>query len=645
MAASAAYCLVSAHDSARRIIMAYSTEQLAPETASTRPAAPQKRTIHGRAIHPGSKTSAARRRRSEAESAEKVPHPAEDAAKHIAEDDDDEPGAKAGAGHGSGGGRAADYAWTHDVSDYLDKYHGSATATSRAPLLMMRAMRSYAEHDGVRSLADAWGDVVELLDSGAPAPLELFDECIAIVMHHLDLHTFPLFLKSDSFTGYTHVAHFAATNAAVDHTDFDFIGRLGQGGYGSVFAGRKKNTGKLYALKCMDKRLIKVRRATKLVVTERHVLAAVESPFITGLKYAFHNRSECVLAMDMLAGGDLEYYLIRKGRFAEELMKFYMAECLLGLKYLHDRGIMHRDIKPSNILLGTDGHVRLSDLGLAVFVGNRSAELDDDGMELASGAPPTPTPRKYIRGKAGTPGFWAPEMLYRDADGRAGKYDHRADMWSFGCLMYALLAGRGPFTVVGGDTDDDNDATLHATPRFPPDIFSSAAKNIIKSLLARNPAERLGCGPRGWLEVMEHPFFHGIEWTATAEKRVTPPWKPPYDAVIPDTSPTKKDAAREIKLRAVALTPQDHAHYCDIPFASLNSVREEIVENLTLQTATAAGVSFSGFTSSDWDTFRRGGKVIADSKMPAPAEATASSTATSTAGHGAAKRAKQCSMM
>jgi len=59
--------------------------------------------------------------------------------------------------------------------------------------------------------------------------------------------------------------------------------------YGSVFAARKRDTGKLYAVKCMDKRLIKVRRATRLVVMERQILSSVESPFVTGLKYAFHN--------------------------------------------------------------------------------------------------------------------------------------------------------------------------------------------------------------------------------------------------------------------------------------------------------------------------------------------------------------------
>lgn len=95
-----------------------------------------------------------------------------------------------------------------------------------------------------------------------------------------------------------------------------------------------------------------------------------------------------------------------------------------------------------------------------------------------------------------------------------------------------------------------------------------------------------------------------------AERRVSPPWKPPSSAITLDTSPSKKDMAREAKLRAVQITPQDHAMYCDIPFASVSSVHQEIVENLTLQTATAAGVSLNTFSSTDFDRFRRGGKAL-----------------------------------
>ena len=86
-----------------------------------------------------------------------------------------------------------------------------------------------------------------------------------------------------------------------------------------------------------------------------------------------------------------------------------------------------------------------------------------------------------VRGKAGTPGFWAPEMLLYDADGRGARYGPAADWWSFGCLLYAMMSARGPFSVVGGDTADDNDATLHAEPDFSGPLFSAEAIDLLQA--------------------------------------------------------------------------------------------------------------------------------------------------------------------
>jgi len=107
----------------------------------------------------------------------------------------------------------------------------------------------------------------------------------------------------------------------------------------------------------------------------------------------------------------------------------------------------------------------------------------------------------------------------------------------------------------------------------------------------------------------EHPFFDEIDWHLLAERALPPPWKPPYNAIIPDTSDSPKDKAREAKLmvrmdiegrscsgvlltstspQAVMLTAQDHAHYCDIPFSSATSIEQELIENLTIQAARAA---------------------------------------------------------
>ena len=84
-----------------------------------------------------------------------------------------------------------------------------------------------------------------------------------------------------------------------------------------------------------------------------------------------------------------------------------------------------------------------------------------------------------VRGKAGTPGFWAPEMLYYERDGKGRRYGPAADFWSLGCLIYALLAAKGPFTVVGGDTADDNAATLQNDPDLSLPVFSPDARSLL----------------------------------------------------------------------------------------------------------------------------------------------------------------------
>lgn len=164
-----------------------------------------------------------------------------------------------------------------------------------------------------------------------------------------------------------------------------------------------------------------------------------------------------------------------------------------------------------------------------------------------------------VRGKAGTPGFWAPEMLYYEKDGKGRRYDAAADWWSLGCLIYALLASRGPFTIIGGDTADDNAATLQNEPDLSAACFSPHAASLLRGLLEKDPTKRLGSGPGGAAEVMAHPFFasHGVDWVAIKNKQLRPPFKPMMN-VLESTKPVRgwneKDKA---KLAATTVSPAD----------------------------------------------------------------------------------------
>lgn len=150
------------------------------------------------------------------------------------------------------------------------------------------------------------------------------------------------------------------------------------------------------------------------------------------MTYAFQTQDKLCFILDLMNGGDLHYHLSQHGIFSEEHMKFYAAEVILGLEHMHKRSVVYRDLKvrpfrpsllslflsdvmsqPANILLDENGHIRISDLGLACDFS-----------------------RKKPHASVGTHGYMAPEVL---AKGTA--YDSSADWFSLGCMLYKLLRG------------------------------------------------------------------------------------------------------------------------------------------------------------------------------------------------------------
>ena len=151
-------------------------------------------------------------------------------------------------------------------------------------------------------------------------------------------------------------------------------------------------------MKVMNKKRIKMKKSEQLAMNERKALAAVESNFVVNLKYSFHSKDDVYLILDLMTGGDLGYHLHQKGRFPKKECLYYAARIMLGLQAMHDSEYVYRDLKPENCLLAEDGRVKITDLGLATKI----------------------TPN--LHGAAGTRGYWAPEMLRRDKNGRRMPY-------------------------------------------------------------------------------------------------------------------------------------------------------------------------------------------------------------------------------
>jgi serum/glucocorticoid-regulated kinase 2 len=289
--------------------------------------------------------------------------------------------------------------------------------------------------------------------------------------------------------------------------DFQLLSVVGKGSYGKVMQARKKDSGKIYAIKVLLKKDLKKQTQITHTQTERHILGAVTHPFVCSLRYAFQNRTKLYMVMDFFTGGELFFHL-NKGPFEEARTRYYIAEITLALEHLHSLLVVYRDLKPENVLLDADGHIKLSDFGLS------KKFKKGDSYET--------------RTFCGTPQYVAPEIIHNKG------YSFGVDWWAMGCLTYELLTRKPPFEA------KNSNALYGAISNAPvsyPATVSPLAKSFISGLLEKNPAQRLGF--RGATEIKEHPFFEGMNWNALFAKKLPVPFKPPQDPE--DTSCVWKD--------------------------------------------------------------------------------------------------------
>ncbi|XP_050169349.1 LOW QUALITY PROTEIN: rhodopsin kinase GRK1-like [Myiozetetes cayanensis] len=226
----------------------------------------------------------------------------------------------------------------------------------------------------------------------------------------------------------------------------------------------------MYANKRLNKKRLKKRKGYEAALVEKRILARVHSRFIVSLACAFQTKTDLCLVMTIMNGGDLRFHIYNVDEanpgFEEPRAVFYTAQILLGLEHLHQHRIVYRDLKPENVLLDDAGHVRLSDMGLAV--------------EIKEGHDKT-------RGYAGTPGFMAPELL------RDEEYDWSVDYFTLGVTLYEMLEAKGPFRR-RGEKVENKEVTrriLHDPVSYS-GRFSAAARAACEGLLAKDPQSRLG---------------------------------------------------------------------------------------------------------------------------------------------------------
>uniref|UniRef100_A0A2A4JZT3 Protein kinase C n=1 Tax=Heliothis virescens TaxID=7102 RepID=A0A2A4JZT3_HELVI len=357
--------------------------------------------------------------------------------------------------------------------------------------------------------------------------------------------------------------------------DFELIRVIGRGSYAKVLMVELKRTKRVYAMKVIKKALVTDDEDIDWVQTEKHVFeTASNHPFLVGLHSCFQTPSRLFFVIEFVRGGDLMFHMQRQRRLPEEHARFYAAEISLALHFLHERGVIYRDLKLDNVLLDHEGHIKLTDYGMC-----------------KEGVRPGDTTSTFC----GTPNYIAPEIL------RGEEYGFSVDWWALGVLTYEMLAGRSPFDIAqAADNPDQNtedylfQVILEKTIRIPRSLSVKAA-SVLKGFLNKNPAERLGCGDSGFLDIVSHPFFKTIEWEMLEQKQVVPPFKPRLEG--------ERDLANfppEFTDEPVHLTPDNDTVIADIDQSEFEGF--EYVNPLLMSLEDCAYGYGAESSSSDYDS-------------------------------------------
>ncbi|KAL6627332.1 hypothetical protein ACP70R_031058 [Stipagrostis hirtigluma subsp. patula] len=407
----------------------------------------------------------------------------------------------------------------------------------------------------------------------------------------------------------------AAGRVGLEH--FRLVRRLGSGDLGNVYLCQLRepwssSSGCLYAMKVVDKDALAFRKKLRRAEVEREILRTLDHPFLPTLYADFEASHYACLVMEFCPGGDLHVARQRQPgrRFSIASVRFYVAETVLALEYLHMMGVVYRDLKPENVLVRGDGHIMLSDFDLSLKCdvvprllrhnslprnaggGGRAAAADTAGgskppsscvppiqpvlscffngvhkchhpkegageaaaiSDDESSSGPGPEPELVVepvaaqsRSFVGTHEYLAPEVISGQGHGSA------VDWWTLGVFMYEMIYGRTPFK---GESNEKTLANILRQPLSFPRVAAASgrewdehlrAQDLMAQLLAKNPKKRLGTCT-GSAEVKRHDFFRGVNWALV--RSVRPPEVPPKPPSAKSPAPHKKVLAMSRKER------------------------------------------------------------------------------------------------
>ncbi len=282
------------------------------------------------------------------------------------------------------------------------------------------------------------------------------------------------------------------SNKKINFNSFEILEYLGSGSFGKVFKVRLKSTNEIFAMKVINKSLLIKNKLLRYAKTECNILKKSNCPFIIKLHYSFQTPENLYMILDYCPKGDLKYQIDNNSLLEEEEAKFYIAELIIAIEYLHKNDILYRDLKPENILIDSEGHIKLIDFNLAKE--NVKNNISNNTF-------------------CGSPLYLSPEVLKKQGATKA------TDIYGIGAILYKLVTGKPPFY-----SRDPNKMFQNITEnrlKFH-EFLSDEIRDLFTKLLDKDPNNRLGIN-NDKKDLKDHIFFQDINWEEISKKKNRPP--------------------------------------------------------------------------------------------------------------------------
>lgn len=286
--------------------------------------------------------------------------------------------------------------------------------------------------------------------------------------------------------------------------DFQFGSRLGEGSYSQVFKAVEVQSRKVYAIKVLSKKHIVKEKKIKYVNIEKSTLNRLgKHAGIVTLYYTFQDENSLYFVIDIAEHGELLTLIRKYGSLSESCSKYYMAQLIDAVAFMHSKGVIHRDLKPENILVNGDMRLMITDFGAAKII-DADEEQNDSNEEKKS---------SFV----GTAEYVSPELL------KNNKCGIESDVWAIGCILYQFIVGLPPFK---GTTEYLTfEKIVNLDYKWPNFFIPELIKDIVSHLLRLDPKQRLTLD-----QLKQHPWFGQLQWDSKSQIwGVSPPKMEPYN--------------------------------------------------------------------------------------------------------------------